>query len=469
MYFDSIKFLFNSVARNPSAITSNVSIGGWIKSIRVLKNKTFIDLQDGTLSSPLKIVLQNNNNIKTPFKLGQSVKIKNSIFKLTPNRMQPFELSIDNSEDIKLLGDVSNTFPLQKKESSLSFLRSLPLLKHRTDYLNSLLRFRSHVDFQLTNFFNKNNFTKVNPPILTSNDCEGAGDMFLVSPPQGLSKSYFGKNTYLTVSTQLHLEALSLALNKVYTISPCFRAEKSNTTRHLSEFWMLEAELCFTNQLHDITGLVESMAKDVVNSLLSDIDKTKQNLLPNFTPVGDNCMTVDEMVKHWEAISSIDKFPTITYTKAIELLESSNVDFKYEPKWGIDLKSEHERWLTDKYFKSPVFVTHYPSALKPFYMKKTENNPDVVECFDLLVPGIGEIIGGSLREDNHAILENEMLRRKMNLNNDLDWYLDLRKNGSISHGGFGLGIERFVSYLFGCHNIKDSIPYQRSSNSIIEL
>lgn len=450
-----------------------VDVNGWVQSIRLLKKIAFIDLRDGTSSRTLKIAIPLQDSGPVDFlksiKTGQSVAITSAQWVPTPHREQPFELKVTEPlERIKVLGDVTAHYPLQKKSHTLQFLRTLPHLKHRSNYISSLLRFRSHVEAVLADFFQQKNFTKVNPPLLTSSDCEGAGELFKVDSSEASSQSYFGRQAYLTVSTQLHLEVLAMALSKCWTMTPCFRAEKSDTNRHLSEFWMLEAEWCFPKDVHELTATAEHMLKAVVQSC---IEQTHE-LIPQNIPA--ECDSAEVVLQRWHNLLGDKPWPTVTYTEAIDILKaqhSKQAFTRYAPEWGSALQSEHEKWLAGEFFNSPVFVTDYPRDCKAFYMKQDDALPgkETVACFDLLVPGMGEVAGGSMREDDLGTLEQEMDRRQMNRNGDLDWYVALRREGSAPHGGFGLGIERLVSYLYGNHNIRDAIPFHRSATGTIEL
>lgn len=468
----TVKSLYREIAKPPKQVEN---INGWIKSVRLLKKVAFIDLQDGTCSKTLKIAipishLDESNFLKT-LNTGQSISISTAIWEATPQREQPFELKIPNPiNNISIVGNVTASYPLQKKNHSLAFLRSLPTLKHRTTYLGSLQRFRSHVEYALSRFFHEEQFTKVSPPILTSNDCEGAGELFKVEATSSEGQiSYFGKPAYLTVSTQLHLEILAMALSRCYTLTPCFRAEKSDTNRHLSEFWMLEAEMCFIDDVSVLTTLIESMIKQLVHSCYDN----KDELIPSVA--FQESLSKETILERWKSLLHPEPWKKITYTEAIDILQKKHQEkpfSKYEPKWGEPLQTEHEKWLAGDFFKAPVFVTDYPRNCKAFYMKlnKTEAvGKETVACFDLLVPDMGEIVGGSIREDDYNALVKEMERRDMNKSGDLDWYLSLRENGSVPHGGFGLGMERLISYLYGNHNIRDASPFHRSATGTIEL
>ncbi|CAR30606.1 asparagine--tRNA ligase SLM5 [Lachancea thermotolerans CBS 6340] len=461
---------FKSLFRNASNPPAKVELlCGWIKSVRLLKKLAFIDLQDGTTPNPLKLVVrrsEDGSDMLKQLRTGQSLMVKDALWKATPSRLQPFELETDASpECLQVLGQVPASYPLQKKHHSLAFLRSNPTLKHRSNYLGSLLRFRSCVESSLTQFFDSQDFTKVSPPVLTSGDCEGAGELFRAESNAHIARktSYFGRPTYLTVSTQLHLEVLAMALNRVWTLTPCFRAEESDTNRHLAEFWMLETELCYVQNVKGLTKVAEHMLKHVVESCLAQ----KLSLLPSVVPQ-ENAESPESIVARWESLLH-SEWPRVTYTSAIELLkrQHSVSQFSFEPQWGKDLQSEHEKWLAAHY-NSPVFITDYPRNCKPFYMKQNFDAADTVACFDLIVPQMGEIIGGSIREDNYDTLIQEMDRRGMK-SEDLDWYTSLRLNGGAPHGGFGLGLERFVSWLFGAQNIRDAIPFYRSAGGTINM
>ncbi|AMD20619.1 HDL125Cp [Eremothecium sinecaudum] len=450
-----------------------IEIKGWIKSIRRLKKVSFIDLHDGTTSAPLNIVLPNVGEeegtiASQRLKVGQSLKIENATLCLTPTREQPFELSCSRN-DISVLGDVTSEYPLQKKYTSLAQLRRLPLWKHRTTYFGGLMRIRSHVETKLNSILAKEGLFKVQPPILTSSDCEGGGQLFNVeanalrNSKDKNAEKYFGKDAYLSVSTQLHLEILAHALSKVWTLTPCFRAEESDTNRHLAEFWMLEVEMCNIETTQQLTDFIQLITKRIAASLIEN----QENLLPKMRPEkgADERQVV---IERWNKLLD-DKWHKITYTDAIKVLQHRHAEKKFEtePLWGVALKSEHEKWLAGEHFQGPVFVTDYPKQTKAFYMKQ---NPDgeTVACFDLLVPDMGEIVGGSVREDDYDKLISEMKLRKMDIE-ALQWYTELRRQGSMPHGGFGIGIERLVSWLYGAQNIRDAIPFHRTAKTVIEL
>ncbi|CCK73474.1 asparagine--tRNA ligase SLM5 NDAI_0G04910 [Naumovozyma dairenensis CBS 421] len=484
----------NELSSPPSSIPK---IQGWIQSMRVMKNVTFIDLTDGSTSTALKVVIPTETtkgNHNTPqkqdpvtvkaLKIGQSISITNVLVNKTPNRIQDFELKFTSNSNLNIIGDILPDYPLQKKTQSVKYLRSInPIFKFKTDYFTKQLKFRSFIEYNIHSYLWKSNFIKVTPPIITRNDCEGSNnELFKIvsnttatkkNANNDITKDVQPEDPYLTVSAQLHLETLLNSTNRTWSLIPCFRAEKSNTTRHLLEFWMLEMEFAFINDLQPLLNFI----KDFIIHLTEMAMIENETLLPSYYPPEvDN---KDTILKRWESLKNRTNWTTITYDKAINLLLSESretTNFKFEPKWGNALQSEHEKFLTEKIFNGPVFVTNYPRDCKSFYMKQSSscssesrNTHLTVACFDLLVPGMGEIIGGSLREDDPIRLQNEMKRRGMNLNHELDWYLDLRKYGSVPHGGFGLGLERLLSYLFGNHNIRDSIPFPRSAKSQIQL
>lgn len=468
----TISSLYKQISDPPQAVEG---INGWVKSVRLMKKVAFLDLHDGTCLNSLKVVVPITQAEEAAFlkslKTGQSISVARALWKNTkntPQREQPFELKVDDPlNSLLVTGDVSSSYPLQKKSHSIPFLRTLPTMKHKTTYLGSLLRFRSAIETSITGALETDQFFKVAPPLLTSSDCEGAGELFRVNSSSG--DGYFGKPTFLTVSAQLHLEILALALNRCYSLIPCFRAEKSDTNRHLAEFWMLELEMCFINDVHQLTAYVESMLRAVIKSLSSRFDE----LIPSVEL--KDTLPKDQVLERWNLLLDPKPWAKITYTDAIELLIERHKQEpfpRYEPVWGNSLQTEHEKWLAGKYFKSPVFVTDYPRDCKAFYMKHNRDSPagrETVACFDLLFPDMGEIVGGSIREENYKILSNELERRNMNRTGELDWYLSSRKEGTVPHGGFGLGLERLISYLYGNHNIRDAIPFHRSASGTIDL
>ncbi|KGQ82307.1 asparagine-tRNA ligase [Candida albicans P94015] len=449
---------------NPPPIESIIEARGFVKSIRSSKKVGFVDITDGSISNNLNIVLQGPDQPK--FKVGQSIVVKGDW--TVGKGKQPFELKYNPGNPqhaITILGDVTDDYPLQKKATSMSFLRNFPEIKHRTSTLGSFLRLRSHLEFKLMEFFQSRDFIKVTPPLITSSDCEGAGEVFKIEPlnDNNPKEPFFGKNAYLTVSTQLHLECLALALNRAWTLTPCFRAENSNTTRHLSEFWMLEAEISHVDNVDQVTTFTEDMIKFVTRSLvesshsteLSDLGAGNGNDYLNGTYIEK-----DVVQSRWSNILSAERWPRMTYTEAIEYLNKT-LPQDEQLIWGDSLQLKHERLLAEK---SPIFITDYPESQKPFYMLKSANynaeNPTVT-CFDLLVPEFGELAGGSMREHDYQVLLANMKQENMNIE-DMEWYLNLRKQGTIPHGGFGLGFERLISYLAGYDNVRDISAFPRA-------
>ena len=437
-----------------------ITIEGWVKTVRDSKNFGFIELNDGTFFKNVQIVFHDNlENFSEICKLtiSSSIKVTGTLV-LTENSKQPFEIQAKYIE-IESLSDSS--YPLQKKRHSFEYLRTISHLRPRTNTFNAVFRVRSSLAFAIHKFFQERGFVYVNTPILTGSDAEGAGEMFNVNSfnlndiPKtedgnvDFSQDFFGKSAHLTVSGQLNAETFAQSFCNVYTFGPTFRAENSNTVKHAAEFWMVEPEICFAD-LKDDMDLAEDMIKYIFQYVL---DNCKEEM-EFFNQFVDNSLL--ERLNH--VINS--DFVRISYTDAIKELEKHNDDFEYKVSWGVDLQTEHERYLCENIFKKPVFVTDYPKDIKAFYMKQ---NPDgkTVAASDLLVPGIGEIIGGSQREEDY----NKLLTRMKELDMPLEsyeWYLDLRKYGSCNHAGFGLGFERAIMYLTGMQNIRDVIPFPRT-------
>ncbi|OVF07408.1 putative asparagine--tRNA ligase [Clavispora lusitaniae] len=456
---------------NPPETNSTITTHGHIKSIRTFKNIGFIDITDGTIFQTLNVVLSNPEDVfaSGKYKVGQSVSISGSWVQSKGN--QKYELQYDHHNphhSIKLIGDVSDDYPIQKKVQSLSYLRSVPHLRHRTATLASILRFRSRVEQHAMNFFAKNGFTKVAPPLITSSDCEGAGEMFSIEPftKADSKEKFFGQDAFLTVSTQLHLEVLAPSLNRVWTLTPCFRAEQSNTNRHLSEFWMLEAEVCYVENISQLTDLVEDSIRSIAKDLKTD---------PPLQAGGLNDLTKARyseseqllVQQRCDSLLGENRWPSITYTEAIDIINSvkNKGRSKNRMTWGDSISTEQEKWLAGTHFQSPVFVTDYPREQKPFYMPLSKYGLDkerpTVACFDLIVPEFGELVGGSLREHRHDELHQEIIRRGMNAES-MQWYLSLRQNGTVPHGGFGMGFERLIAYLAAIENIKDISAFPRA-------
>ncbi len=440
-----------------------ISVGGWVRSVRDSKAFGFIVLHDGTYFETLQVVYHDKmNNFEEVSKLnvGSAVIVTGELV-ATPEAKQPFEIQ---AEEVFVEGTSTPDYPLQKKRHTLEYLRTITHLRPRTNTFQAVFRVRSLIAYAIHKFFQERDFIYVHTPIITGSDAEGAGEMFRVTtldmenPPRTAdgrideSQDFFGKETNLTVSGQLNGETYAMAFKNIYTFGPTFRAENSNTTRHAAEFWMIEPEIAFAD-LKDDMVLAESMLKYIINYVLEHAPEEMQffnefvdkGLLERLTNVANS------------------QFGHVTYTEAIEILEKNNDNFDYKVFWGCDLQTEHERYLTEQVFKKPVFVTGYPKEIKAFYMKMNEDNKTVA-AMDLLVPGIGEIIGGSQREDDYDKLIKRM--NEMGLNReDYEFYLDLRKYGSARHAGFGLGFERCVMYLTGMGNIRDVVPFPRSVNN----
>ena len=437
-----------------------ITIEGWVKTVRGSKAFGFIEINDGTFFKNVQIVYTDKlNNFEEISKLtiSSSIKVNGTLVK-TENAKQPFEIQAESIE-IESLSD--NSYPLQKKRHSFEYLRTISHLRPRTNTFNAVFRVRSVLAYAIHKFFQERGFVYVNTPILTGSDAEGAGEMFNVNSfdlnnvPKtedenvDFSKDFFGKPAHLTVSGQLNAETYAEAFCNVYTFGPTFRAENSNTVKHAAEFWMVEPEICFAD-LKDDMDLAEDMIKYIFQYVLDNCPE-EMEFFNKFVDTG-----LLERLNH--VITS--DFARISYTDAIKELEKHNDEFEYKVSWGVDLQTEHERYLCEKIFKKPVFVTDYPKDIKAFYMKQ---NPDgkTVAASDLLVPGIGEIIGGSQREENYDKLFTRMKELNMPIE-EYDWYLDLRKYGSCNHAGFGLGFERAIMYLTGMQNIRDVIPFPRT-------
>ncbi len=444
-------------------IGKQVTIGGWVRSIRDSKTFGFIVINDGTFFEPLQVVYSDKlDNFETISKqnVGAAIVATGTIV-ATPDAKQPFEMQAD---EIIIEGMSTPDFPLQKKRHTLEYLRTIPHLRARTNTFEAVFRVRSLIAYAIHTFFMERGFVYVHTPIITGSDCEGAGEMFQVTTLDlnnlpltedgkvDFSKDFFNKSTNMTVSGQLNVETYAFAFKNVYTFGPTFRAENSNTTRHAAEFWMIEPEICFADLTDDMI-LAESMLKFVINYVLENAPE-EMNFFNSFIDKG-----LIERLKH---VASSD-FGRITYTDAIKILEKHNDEFDYPVHWGSDLQTEHERYLTEVEFKRPVFVTDYPKEIKAFYMKLNEDGKTVA-AMDCLVPGIGEIIGGSQREDDYDKLAKRMEECGLK-KEDYDFYLDLRKYGTARHAGFGLGFERCVMYLTGMGNIRDVLPFPRTVNN----
>lgn len=444
-------------------IDTSVEVCGWVRSIRSSKNFGFIMVNDGTFFEPLQIVYDDSleNFLKiSKLNVGAALIIKGRLV-ATPEAKQPFEIQAD---DIQIEGESTPDYPLQKKKHSFEYLRTISHLRPRTNTFQAVFRVRSLCAYAIHKFFQERDFVYVHTPIITGSDCEGAGEMFRITTldPENLpynadgsvdySKDFFGKETNLTVSGQLNGETFACAFRNIYTFGPTFRAENSNTTRHAAEFWMIEPEIAFAD-LEDDMELAESMMKYVISYVL-EYAPEEMAFFNQYVDKG--------LLERLNCVLHSD-FARVTYTEAVELLEKYNDKFEYKVSWGCDLQTEHERFLTEKIYKSPVFVTDYPKEIKAFYMKLNEDGKTVA-AVDCLVPGIGEIIGGSQREDDYDKLLERMEEAGLK-KEDYEFYLDLRKYGSVRHAGFGLGFERMVMYLTGMGNIRDVIPFPRTVNN----
>ncbi len=457
MELTSIRSLF----RNKDEYTGReVTVGGWIRSIRDSKTFGFIVINDGTFFEPLQVVYSDkldNFDIISRLNVGAAIIVRGTLVE-TPNAKQPFEIQ---AESVEVEGPSTGEYPLQKKRHSFEYLRTISHLRPRTNTFQAVFRVRSLIAYAIHKFFQEREFVYVHTPLITGSDCEGAGEMFRVTTldlenlpktPEGsidYAQDFFGKETNLTVSGQLNGETFAQAFKNIYTFGPTFRAENSNTTRHAAEFWMIEPEIAFAD-LKDDMMLAESMLKYVIRYVL-DHAPEEMNFFNSFVDKG-----LIDRLKHVEQ----SEFAHVTYTEAIEILEKNNDRFEYKVCWGADLQTEHERYLTEEVYKRPVFVTDYPKEIKAFYMKLNEDGKTVA-AMDCLVPGIGEIIGGSQREDDYDKLVKRMEECGLN-QEDYEFYLDLRKYGSTRHAGFGLGFERCVMYLTGMQNIRDVVPFPRT-------
>ena len=441
-----------------------VKIEGWVKTNRNSNKFGFIGLNDGTFFKPVQIVYEKENidNFDEVSKLNIYTAITvEGILCLTPDAKQPFEIK---AEKILVEAESTSDYPLQNKRHSMEFLREIAHLRPRSNTFAAVFRVRSLVAYAVHKFFNERHFVYMHTPIITGSDAEGAGEMFHVTTlplsdvPKtedgkvDFSKDFFGREASLTVSGQLEAEIFAMAFKNVYTFGPTFRAENSNTARHASEFWMIEPEIAFAD-LEDNMKLAEDMVKYIIEYVLENAPEEMQ-FFNQFVDKG--------LIKRLEDIVASD-FGRVTYTEAVEILKKSGHKFDYPVEWGIDLQTEHERYLTEKVFKKPLFVTDYPKDIKAFYMRLNDDNKTVAAC-DLLVPGVGEIIGGSQREERLDYLEKRMEELGLK-KDDYWWYLELRKYGGVKHAGYGLGFERIIMYLTGISNIRDVLPIPRTPKS----
>ena len=438
-----------------------VEVCGWVRTIRDSKALGFIELNDGTFFKNLQIVFEDGivDNFKEVCKIGagSGISCKGELI-LTPEAKQPFEI---HAKEIVLEGACPPEYPLQKKRHTNEYLRTIAHLRPRTNTFSAVFRVRSAVAYAIHKFFQEQNFVYVHTPLITASDCEGAGQMFRVTTldmenlprTEGgkvdYSKDFFAKSANLTVSGQLEGEAYALAFKRIYTFGPTFRAENSNTARHASEFWMIEPEIAFAD-LEDNMELAENMVKYIIRYVLENYPEEMEFF---------NRFIDKNLFERLDNILNSD-FARISYTEAVDILLKSGEKFDYPVEWGIDLQSEHERYITEKVFGKPVFVTGYPKEIKAFYMRLNDDNKTVA-AMDLLVPGVGEIIGGSQREERYDVLTDRIIETGMQPE-DYSWYMELRKYGGVKHAGFGLGFERMIMYLTGMSNIRDVLPFPRT-------
>jgi len=452
------------VRESASYAGKEIEVSGWIRTNRDQKSYGFISLNDGTHFSPVQIVYDRDqlSDFDRVARLGVGSAITaKGVLELTPEAKQPFEIKAGT---IIVEGDSPEDYPIQPKRHSVEYLREVAHLRPRTNLFAAVFRVRSLLSYAIHRFFQERGFIYLHAPIITANDAEGAGELFRVTtldpahPPLkddktvDYSADFFGKKSNLTVSGQLEAEAFALAFRNVYTFGPTFRAENSNTARHAAEFWMIEPEVAFAD-LSDNMNLAEEMLKYLIAYILEQAAE-EMNLFNQFVDKG----LKDRLERILEA-----EFVRITYTEAIEILQKAGNNFEFPVKWGSDLQTEHERYLTERSFKKPVFVTDYPKEIKAFYMRLNDDGKTVA-AMDLLVPGVGEIIGGSQREEREAVLLKRMVEYNIHPE-ELWWYLDLRKYGGVKHAGFGLGLERAIMYLTGVSNIRDVIPFPRTVKS----
>ncbi|KAG0198998.1 hypothetical protein BGX33_011945 [Mortierella sp. NVP41] len=469
-----------------------VKVQGWIRSTRQQKNVTFLEVNDGSSLKGVQAILSGGQG--KGLVAGTSVELEGTLVK-SPGKEQALELQVSN---MKVIGSCDGeTYPLQKKRHSFEFLREISHLRSRAKTASAILRLRSASAWGFQKFFESQEFVQVHTPLLTSHDCEGGGEVFKIaphisaraqqqleekkqrsgnqqqqqqqssSPPAPAPSEFFGSPVYLTVSGQLHLEIIASALSRVYTMGPVFRAEPSMTPRHLSEFWMLEAEIAFLDRLDHLLDFSEACLRETTRYVLENCSEDIEFLNT----------WVDKSLKQRLTQMVEEPFKRMTYTEAVEILQKSGEKFEFEPKWGQGLQSEHEKWLAGNYCKGPVFVTDYPAGLKPFYMRKndtsiptnagsgsgTDEDRTTVGCVDLLVPGIGELMGGSLREERPEVLKKQLADFGLG-EEEYQWYMDLRKYGTVPHGGWGIGFERYVLMVTGMDNVRDIIPFPRYIN-----
>ncbi|NWY26036.1 SYNM protein, partial [Pheucticus melanocephalus] len=436
---------------------------GWVRSVRSQKEVLFLHINDGSSLESLQVVADPSLE-KRDLTFGSAVEVQGKLVK-SPHRMQNMELQ---AEAIHVVGPCDIwSFPLKMRERHpLEYVRQFPHLRCRNNTLGALLRIRSEATACIHSFFQDNGYVHIHTPIITSNDCEGAGELFQieVKEKESVEKShFFNVPAFLTVSGQLHLEVMAGAFTHVFTFGPTFRAENSQSRRHLAEFYMVEAELSFTESLQDIMQVMEDLFKTVTSTVLSKCPHDVE-LFHKYVAPAQKVMHVTG--KNWNPVILFSSSCRISYSEAVEILKQAPQAFTFKPEWGCDLQTEHEKYLVKHCGEVPVFVVNYPYDLKPFYMRDNEDGPQrTVAAVDLLVPGVGELCGGSLREERLPFLESRLQR--LGLTDAYQWYLDLRKFGSVPHGGFGMGFERYLQYILGVDNIKDVIPFPRFSHSCL--
>jgi asparaginyl-tRNA synthetase len=441
----SVKHLLASESAEAS-----VELSGWVRTRRDSKEFSFVELNDGSCLQGIQVIIDagiSGSDQVPKMNTGASVSVVGELVE-SPGKGQSWEV---RATEVSLLGEAPEDFPLQKKGHSPEFLRSIAHLRPRTNLYGAVFRMRSRLAYAVHRFFNERDFTYVHTPIITASDCEGAGEMFRVTtnPTGKPEEDFFGKQSYLTVSGQLEGETFACALSNIYTFGPTFRAENSNTTRHAAEFWMIEPEMAFCNLEGDM-----DLAEDFMKFLVKDVLENNEGDLTIFEKFIDKGLR-----PRLEKLAS-SGFGRMTYTEAVEQLLKSGKKFDYPVEWGVNLQSEHERYLCEEVVKGPLTVYNYPKSIKPFYMR-TNDDGKTVTAMDVLVPGVGEIIGGAQREERHDLLKDRMIADGLDLE-DYGWYLDLRKYGTVPHAGFGAGFERLLMYVTGMQNIRDVIPFART-------
>ena len=459
---DNAMLKLRDIQRSPEAHVGKITVGGWVRTVRQGKAMGFIELNDGTCFKPIQVVFENDDrDLGKGLSTGCSIAVDGELI-LTPDAPQPFEVKADK---ITILGECPPDYPMQKKRHTLEYLRTQQTLRPRTNTFEAVFRVRSVVSAAIHEFFQDRGFVYVHTPILTNADCEGRGEMFQVTTldleklPRtedgkvDYSKDFFKKPVHLSGTGQLYGEAFAMAFRDIYTFGPTFRAEYSFTPRHAAEFWMIEPEMAFCDLEGDME-VAEAMVKYIIRTVMDRCPDEMQffnkfidkGLLDRLHNVVDN------------------DFGRVSYTEAVDILQKSGVEFEYPVEWGTDLQSEHERYLTEKVFNKPIFVTNYPKEIKAFYMRENEDGKTVAAA-DLLVPGVGEIVGGSQREERYDVLKAKCDKLGMDMT-EYQWYLDLRRYGGVEHAGFGLGLDRMVMYVTGMTNIRDVGPFPRTAANL---